>query len=259
MKSWVEISEQRLTGNYQLLKQAAGADTAVLAVVKANAYGHGAAVCAPVLVRAGAKWLGVTDAAEGACVRKALTAAGIEPQNQPNILAMSGPLREDADEIIRHNLTLVVWQQEHLQWLADAAKRAGASHLPIHLEIDTGMARQGAVPGEELAALLQSLRSHKTLHLDGVMTHFASAEVANSPQTQTQRHRFEQAIAQIAAAGLHPTWVHAGNSSTVDNQGTEENLPWLRTLAATIAPDQWSAPESPSTAIASPSNPPTPA
>jgi alanine racemase len=234
VKSLVEISEKRLSGNYRLLKKASGADTAVLAVVKANAYGHGASVCAPVLVRAGAQWLGVTDAAEGASVRKALTAAGIESAHQPRILAMSGPLREDADEIIRHGLTPVVWLQEHLQWLADAVTRAGTTPLPIHLEIDTGMARQGAVPGEELAAFLQSLKSQTTLQLDGVMTHFASAEVANSPQTLTQRKRFEQAIAQVAAAGFHPTWVHAGNSSTVDNQGTEENIPWLRTLAATV-------------------------
>jgi alanine racemase len=234
VKSWVEISDKRLTGNYQLLKKATGADTAVLAVVKANAYGHGANVCAPVLVRAGAEWLGVTDAAEGACVRKALTAAGIEPAQQPRILAMSGPLPEDADLLLQHHLTPVVWQQQHLKWLAEAAARAGTAPLPIHLEIDTGMARQGAVPGDDLAAFLQSLKSHKTLQLDGVFTHFASAEVANSPQTLTQRKRFEQAIAQVATADLRPTWVHAGNSSTVDNQGTEENLPWLRTVAATV-------------------------
>jgi alanine racemase len=234
VKSWVEISEKRLSGNYRLLKQASGADTAVLAVVKANAYGHGASVCAPVLVRAGAEWLGVTDAAEGACVRKALTAAGIEPAHQPRILAMSGLLPEDADQLIQHQITPVVWQQEQLKWLAAAATRARSAPLQIHLEIDTGMARQGAVPGEELDAFLQSLKSHKPLQLDGVFTHFASAEVANSTQTLTQRKRFEQAIAQVAAAGLRPTWVHAGNSSTVDNQGTEENLPWLRALAATV-------------------------
>jgi alanine racemase len=226
VKSWVEISEKRLTGNYQLLKKAAGDDTAVLAVVKANAYGHGATVCAPGLARAGAPWLGVTDVAEGACVRKALAAAGIEPKNQPNILAMSGPLR--------HQLTPVVWQQEQFAWLSAAVTRHGSAPLPIHIEIDTGMARQGVAPGEDLSAVLQWLKNHATLQLDGVFTHFASSEVASSPQTLLQRKRFEQAIAQIAASGLRPTWVHAGNSSTVDNQGTEENLPWLRTLASTI-------------------------
>jgi alanine racemase len=234
VKSWVEISEKRLTGNYQLLKKAASGDTAVLAVVKANAYGHGAAVCAPVLARAGATWLGVTDAAEGACVRKALTTAGIDPQKQPQILIMSGPLPEDADELLRHQLTPVVWQQEQFLWLSAAVTKHNSAPLPIHIEIDTGMARQGVAPGEDLAAVLQWLKRHATLQLDGVFTHFASSEVASSPQTLLQRRRFEQAIAQIAASGLQPRWVHAGNSSTVDNQGTEENLPWLRTLASTI-------------------------
>jgi alanine racemase len=66
------------------------------------------------------------------------------------------------------------------------------------------------------------------------MTHFASAEVAGSPQTRSQRQRFEDAIAAVAASGLQPAWLHAGNSSILDNQGTDENLAWLRSLAASI-------------------------
>ena len=72
MKNWVEISERRLLANYRLLAVAAGSETAVLAVVKANAYGHGAGVCAPVLARVGVEWLGVTDAAEGLAVCEAV-------------------------------------------------------------------------------------------------------------------------------------------------------------------------------------------
>ncbi len=72
VKSWVEVSERRLTANYRLLAETAGAGVSVLGVVKADAYGHGAEVCAPVLARAGAEWLGVTDAAEGIAVRGAL-------------------------------------------------------------------------------------------------------------------------------------------------------------------------------------------
>jgi alanine racemase len=76
VKSWVEISEKRLKANYKLLVEAAGGDTAVLAVIKANAYGHGAELCAPVLAQAGAEWLGVADPSEGAAIRGALTSAG---------------------------------------------------------------------------------------------------------------------------------------------------------------------------------------
>jgi alanine racemase len=232
VKNWVEVSEDRLAGNFRVLTEAAGGDTAVLAVVKANAYGHGAEVCAPVLAQAGAEWLGVTDVAEGCAVREAMAVAGIALARQPGVLVMSGLLGEDADAMVQHRLTPVVWERQQMEWLAEAVMRRGEGlPLPVHLEIDTGMARQGVAPGEELDAALRWMAGQERLRLDGVMTHFASSEVAGSPLTLAQRERFEVAIKSVAAAGLRPKWVHAGNSSTVDNQGEEENLVWLRRLA----------------------------
>jgi alanine racemase len=233
VKSWVEVSERRLTENYRLLTDAAG-DTAVLAVVKANAYGHGAAVCAPVLVRAGAQWLGVTDVAEGAAVRAALEAAGVKGGEQPGILVMSGLLRDDAEEVVRLGLVPVVWLREQMEWLAEAAGRLGMGPVAVHVEIDTGMARQGVAVGVELQELVAWMRGEPGIRVGGVMTHFASSEVAGSAQTALQRRRFEKAIEAVRAAGLLLSWVHAGNSSTVDNQGEEENLDWLRGLASSV-------------------------
>ncbi|MCU1320016.1 MAG: alanine racemase [Edaphobacter sp.] len=231
VKSWVEISEQRLTANYKLLAKTAGESTSVLAVVKANAYGHGATVCAPVLARAGAEWLGVTDVTEGAEVRAALTAARL----QPRILVMSGLLADDADAVVQYGLTPIVWSRQQMEWLAEAIGRSG-SELPVavHLEIDTGMARQGVALGEELREVLRWLGGQRRLWLDGVMTHFASAEVAGSAQTLDQQRRFEEAMREVAEAGLRPGWVHAGNSSTIDNNADAEagSLVWLRRLAA---------------------------
>jgi alanine racemase len=234
VKSWVEVSERRLAGNYRLLREAAGGDTAVLAVVKANAYGHGAAVCAPVLVRAGAEWLGVTDVAEGAAVRTALEMAGVARGDQPGILVMSGLLEEDAEDMVRLGLAPVVWLREQMEWLAAAGRRLGVGSVAVHVEIDTGMARQGVRPGAELEELLAWVRGEPGIRLDGVMTHFASSEVAGSAQTALQRRQFEEAIGAVRATGLRPSWVHAGNSSTVDNQGEEENLDRLRGLAASL-------------------------
>jgi alanine racemase len=236
VKSWVEISERRLVANYKTLVQAAGVGTAVLGVVKANAYGHGACVCAPVLARAGTEWLGVTDAVEGAAVREAIATAGVAYENQPRILVMSGLLGEEAEAVVRHGLTPVVWEQQQMEWLAVAVRQRGgdAAPLPVHLEIDTGMARQGIAPGEQLHTLLHWLKRHPHLRLDGVMTHFASSEVAGSGLTLMQRKRFEEAIAAVAAVGLRPAWVHAGNSSTLDNQGAEGSIAWLRSLAASV-------------------------
>lgn len=232
VKSWVEISEEQLLVNYAALDRVAGEDVAVLAVIKADAYGHGAKVCAPVLARAGVEWLGVTDAEEGVAVRASLTAV----ERQPKILVMSGLLEEDAEAVVRHGLTPVVWTRQQMEWLADAVARLGAEPLAVHLEIDTGMARQGVVPGYELRELLAWLAGQKSLRLEGVMTHFASSEVADSPLTLKQRERFEQAMAAVAASGLRPVWVHAGNSSTVDNSAVSEHdrgsLVWLRAVAS---------------------------
>jgi alanine racemase len=96
------------------------------------------------------------------------------------------------------------------------------------------MARQGVAPGEGLRALLHWLKRQPRLVLDGVMTHFASPELAGSPQTLVQRERFEEAIAAVEEAGLRPGWVHAGSSSTVDNQDSAGNLAWLRSLAGSV-------------------------
>jgi alanine racemase len=232
VKSWVEVSERRLTENYKLLSEAAG-DTAVLAVVKANAYGHGAAVCAPVLVRAGAEWLGVTDVAEGAAVRAALEAAGIARREQPGILVMSGLLREDAEEVVRLGLVPVVWLREQMEWLAEAAGRLGMGPVAVHVEIDTGMTRQGVPVWVELEELVEWLRGEPGIRVDGVMTHFASSEVAGSLQTATQRGRFTRAIQIFAGMGFRPGWVHAGNSSTIDNEG-RRNVAWLRRVAGIV-------------------------
>jgi alanine racemase len=236
VKSWVEISEKRLKANYKLLVEAAGGETAVLAVIKANAYGHGAELCAPVLAQAGAEWLGVADPWEGTAIRDALTAAGVVKKTQPRILVMSGSLDEDAEVIVRHRLTPVVWDQHQMESLAAAIRQEGGDvvPLPVHLEIDTGMARQGIAPGEHLQTLLHWLGRQPLLRLDGVMTHFASAEVAESRQTMAQRRLFEDAVASVAGAGLRPAWLHAGNSSTLDNQCALENLAWLRKLAASV-------------------------
>lgn len=236
MKSWIEISAQRLAENYRVLADAAGADAAVLAVIKADAYGHGAQLCAPVLTRAGAAWLGVTDPAEGASVRSALASAGIPAGRQPRVLVMSEGLEEDAAAVLEHRLTPVVGNAVQIEALAHAAKRHGIHSVDVHLEIDTGMARQGAAPGRELDAVLEQLRQHNEVRVDGVMTHFASAEVTGSHQTSAQRQTFEQAIQQVASVGLRPSWIHAGNSSTVDNQHDESGshecpLCWLRRVA----------------------------
>ncbi len=229
MNTWVEVSAERLAANYRALVEAA--KLPVLAVIKANGYGHGASLCAPVLARAGASWFGVTDVEEAATVLASLK--DTEPRS--GILVMSGPLEEDAGAIVAHNVAPVVWTVEHLQWLAAAAARLNrTAPVSVHLEIDTGMSRQGAAPGSELTRLLEWLVAHPEIHLDGVLTHFASAEIAGSLQTARQRQRFEEACITIAAAGLRPAWLHASNTSVIDLATNPGHHVWLTKLASTL-------------------------
>ena len=143
---------------------------------------------------------------------------------QPGILLMCGFLPEDVEAIAEHALTPVVWTPEQVGWLE-------GSGLAVHVEVDTGMARQGVHPGAELEDLLAELKP-PSLPLDGVMTHFGAAEAAHSALTQTQQRRFESAIAQVRRQGLAPKWVHAGSSSSVDNPA--QSSPWLVDLANSV-------------------------
>ncbi len=221
MNSWVEVCEQRLAANYRVLAAAAGRETEVLAVVKANAYGHGAELCAVTLAQAGARWFGVGNAAEGARVRGALRQAGF---GDAEILVMCGFLQEDAATIAEHGLTPAVWTVEQAGWLAGTGTR-------VHVEIETGMGRQGVRPGAELDGLLGAVSS-AGLAVDGVCTHFSAAEVAEPETTRAQQGRFEAAIAQVQERGPRPRWVHAGSSSSVDNAGDRPG--WLAELAKSV-------------------------
>ncbi len=129
----------------------------------------------------------------------------------------------------------MVWETGHLELLAEAARREGVTQpVPVHVEIDTGMARQGVACGEDLCRLLERIAATPELRLDGVFTHFASTEVAQAAQTREQEHRFEAAMAQVAEAGLRPEWVHVGNSSLIDNGGEVGSLRWVSRLAAGV-------------------------
>ncbi|WP_419805175.1 alanine racemase [Terriglobus sp.] len=237
---WAEVSSAALCANYRRLCAAAGPDVDVLAVVKANAYGHGAAECAPVLARAGARWFGVTAAEEGVTVRAALRAAGVK--DAARILIMCGVWQHEAAFCFDHALTPVVWEPYQLALLEQEAMHRHWPHgvFAVHVEIDTGMARQGVAPGAALAALLSALRASPHLRLEALLTHFASAEVVDDPQNREQQQRFEVAVEQTHAAGFRPDLLHAGNTSGVDSAATAA---WLPGLQASLGSTSGSAPQ----------------
>ena len=126
--TWVEISRSRLLDNYRYLRQLAGDSADLLAVVKANAYGHGLEQCAPILANAGAEWLGITSVEEGVEVR-----SYCPPSTR--VLVLSGPWQGEGDALLDHDLTPVVWEPFHLDELEAAAARRGlpSQSLAVHL------------------------------------------------------------------------------------------------------------------------------
>ena len=222
---WAEISALRVRANFAALLAAGGPSIEMLAVVKANAYGHGAAECAPVLAAAGARWLGVTSAEEGVAVRSALSAR--YPQSAPRVLVMCGIWPGEQAACIDRALTPVVWEPYHLDLLEGEARLRGMPprSLPVHVEIDTGMARQGVAPGDALDRLLLRFTPDSPLSLEGVLTHLASTECAGDPQNERQMRDFAAALHQLQRAGLRPSLVHAGNTSSTDSGLVRRLLP----------------------------------
>jgi alanine racemase len=204
-RTWAEVSLAALGENFHAIQKHVGADVTICAVVKADGYGHGAIKCARALEAEGATWLGVTSAAEGLALR----GTGVRVR----ILLMTGIWKGEEDGIVAQNLTPTIWEPWHIELLEQAASKR-QSVLPVHLKFDTGMNRLGAPP-EALPRLCEMLSASKHLSLEGISTHFASAEVLDAEDAVRQMKRFEQGLAVLRSYGLHPPLVHMGNSAAI--------------------------------------------
>ncbi len=199
-----------LRSNYRILReQAAHAGADVVGVIKANAYGHGAVEALSVLAADGCDWFAVT------CLDEALL---LQPQLKTHrTLILSGLFASEAQAVVEHALTPVLGSVEQLTWLAEAVPQSAESPFPLHLEIDTGMARQG-IQWNDVAALATfaaQLTGHPQLWLEAVMTHFASPEDPGSPQTAEQLDRFRTVLTTLRQHGIVPPIIHAGNSASL--------------------------------------------
>ena len=148
--TWADVSLPNLRHNFRVVSQHVGSGVTICAVVKADAYGHGAVDCSRALEEEGAKWFGVTSLDEAIPLRN----AGI----QGRILLMTGFWRGEEQEIVNLCLTPTVWEPWQVESLEKAAERLGVSNYPVHLKVDTGMGRLG-VGMDEFAAHLQSSES----------------------------------------------------------------------------------------------------
>ncbi len=195
-----------LRENFSTVQKHVGANVTVCAVVKADAYGHGAVECSRALEAQGAPWLGVTSLDEAIPLRD----AGV----RPNILLMTGFWRGEEGEIIRLHLTPTVWEPWHIECLDAAAAALGVTHHPVHLKVDTGMGRLG-VSVEQLPGVLSALKSAKHLVLEGLSTHLASSEIMDAPSVAEQERNFDAARRMVREEGFEPALVHMANTGAV--------------------------------------------
>ena len=204
--TWAEVSLTTLRQNFRTVQKHVGANVTVCAVVKADAYGHGAVECSRALEAEGAKWLGVTSLDEAIPLRE----AGV----RANILLMTGFWRGEESEIIRLHLTPTVWEPWHIETLETAAAALGVARHPVHLKVDSGMGRLG-VGVEQLPGVLSALKNAKHLVLEGLSTHLASSEIMDAPSVAEQERSFDLARRMVREAAMEPTFVHMANTGAV--------------------------------------------
>lgn len=200
--TWVEIDLDAIADNVRAFRRHVGESVEVFAVVKANAYGHGAAPVARAALEAGATRLAVHRLSEGIELRQ----AGIEVP----ILIMGYTPAAAAESAVRWRLTPSLITPEFAVALADRARAAGVI-VPVHLKIDSGMGRYGLLPAEApaFAAWLQGLDG---ICLEGVFTHFATADSADQAHLRRQLAVFIDVVAALGSAGIKPL-AHAANSA----------------------------------------------
>jgi len=206
--NWAEISLTALRHNYATLRDYVAPEATVCAVMKANAYGHGAQRCALAIQEEGCKWFAVTSPAEGIELRE----AGITG----HILVLSGFWRGEEDIVVAYDLTPIIWDWEHIELLENAAEKhdKAPESVPVHLKVDTGMARLG-VSMAELSPMIEALKSANAVYLEGLASHFASAEVVDAPDVEAQLQSFDDAATRVIEGGLSPTHFHIANSAAI--------------------------------------------
>jgi alanine racemase len=200
-----EIDLGAIAKNVECAARLAGPAAAIMAVVKADGYGHGAVPVARTALASGATWLGVAIPEEAAPLR----AAGLDCR-----ILVLGPIRPEQAELV---VTLRLDQCVTDAGQAEALARAAAPRdrvVPLHLKIETGMGRVGIAPDQApgVAARIAALSG---VRLDGVMTHFAEAEAEDQGFTRAQLASFTATVEALRAAGVRPALRHAANSAAL--------------------------------------------
>jgi alanine racemase len=205
LPTYATVNLAALAHNLSCIKRYLSPDCEVMAIVKANAYGHGAEETARGLARQGVGRFAVASLDEGIALRQAGTSA--------SIVVLGALFKEQASDLVAHQLTPVVSDGGILPALAEAA-RSHPVPYPIHLKVETGMGRLGFSP-EELLSLLDNPLLRSPLHVEGMMTHLADADGKDSNFTERQLGAFRHMVEQVRQRGFTIPLVHTANSAAI--------------------------------------------
>jgi alanine racemase len=199
--TWAEIDLDAIHYNVSQLRNFLPNDTRIMAVVKANAYGHGDAQVAKTALEAGASYLAVAFLDEALALRK----KGITAP----ILVLGASRPSDIHLAAKYQITLTVFQPD---WVEQAAGLYnGTEQVRFHLKMDTGMGRLGVKEEAETKRIIEFIDRHPYFSLEGVYTHFATADEINTDYFSFQYHHFLQMLEWLP---YKPSLIHCGNSAT---------------------------------------------
>ncbi|HVL33679.1 MAG TPA: alanine racemase [Actinomycetota bacterium] len=201
--AWADIDLAAIRRNVSRVAAGLTPNTKVMAVVKANAYGHGDVEVARAALEAGASWCGVILVDEALRLR----AGGVEAP----ILLLHEPPAERMEEALRNDLTPVVFTRKGIEAVSDAAAKLGRS-AAVHLKLDTGLNRLGCPP-DQLVDIATALSKESHVEVHGLMTHFAFADEPANPVIDAQLERFADMCERLRALGIEPQMRHVGNSA----------------------------------------------
>ena len=200
--AWIEVDLNAVAHNVRAVRSFVGAGTGVMAVVKANAYGHGLIEVARAAADAGASMLGVAIPDEAARLRE----AGVDAR----VLVLGPVLPQQAEDVVRAGCAQVIGEEGAARALSTAAMRHGM-RAKVHVKVDTGMGRVG-VSTDRAPAFIQEVLELPGLELEGVMTHFSTADEEDLSFARDQLGRFRRLLVE---AGVRPRWRHAANSGAI--------------------------------------------
>lgn len=202
---WVEIDLNAVRHNLAEIRRLVGPQVEIMAVVKAEAYGHGAVKIAQTALQSGATRLGVALPEEGIALRK----AGI---NAP-ILVFSPLQTDQAETMVRYDLTPTICMLEPAVALSRAATAAG-KEVPFHVKLDTGMNRIG-IPAQEGIVFIKKMQSLPGILFEGIFSHLATADERDKEYARYQMKTFNKVIVDLKNEGLLPPKVHLANSAGI--------------------------------------------